>query len=50
MHSMHVLSIEEAHNWIQECSLGYTGHQRAEVRRAIKNELASLDSYLEHLK
>jgi hypothetical protein len=45
---MHVLSIEEAHNWIQECSLGYTGHQRAEVRRAIKNELASLSSYLKH--
>tara|TARA_A200000113_G_C8836405_1_gene345379 strand:+ start:1033 stop:1488 length:456 start_codon:yes stop_codon:yes gene_type:complete len=48
MHSMQVLSIEEAQDWIQKYPAGYSGHQSAEVRRAIKNKLASLDFYLEH--
>ncbi len=39
MHSMHVRSIEEAHDWIQEYSLGYADHQSTEVRRAIEYEL-----------
>ena len=45
MHLMHVLSIEEAQDWIQKSPSGYTGHQRAEVRRAIEYELSLLDSF-----
>jgi len=39
IHSMHIISIGEAHDWIQEYSLGYKGPQSAEVRSAIKTPL-----------
>ncbi|MGQ8366594.1 hypothetical protein [Glaciecola sp. 1036] len=48
MHSMQVLTIKEAQHWMQKYPSGYTGHQSAEVRRAIEYELSSLDAFIDN--